>query len=150
MMARTIMADRVLGPGELAARARSRRLAWTIGICGVAGLAIGFTLARVEGKGGLFDGGTIPAWSALLFSAAMLGAMAWGTWRFHGAMDELEQRDNLMASALALNFYMGGYPIWFILWKGGLVPEPQHMILFVLTLLATALAKGWYKLRSGG
>ena len=59
----------------------------------------------------------------------------------------MERRDNLIAGTIAINFYAIFYPAWFFLWKGGLVREPDHEILFVATVIVMSAAYFWKKLR---
>lgn len=132
--------------GLAAAKARKRRLQLVIvGLIG-AGALIGFFSSMSETDGGAFMEGTSAAW-AIVASVILLGALSYGGWRYHLATDELDRRDNQWASAVALNFYVGGYAGWYFWWRGGLVPEPQHQTIFLATIAAMLLAYGYKKLR---
>jgi hypothetical protein len=37
--------------------------------------------------------------------------------------------------------------VWFVLWRGALVPEPSHQILFLVTMIAALVTYLWKKLR---
>ena len=132
--------------GLAAAKARKQRLqSIIIGLMG-AGAIVGFFSAMFEVDGGGFMEG-IPAGWAIAASVILLGALGFGGWRYYLATDELDRRDNQWASATALNLYIAGYATWYIWWRGGLVPEPQHQMIFVATMAATVLAYGYKKLR---
>lgn len=138
-------------PGDLrdglaAAKARRRRLQAIIGGLMGAGAVLGFFSARFEMGGGGFMQG-IPAGWAIVASVILLGALGFGGWRYHLATDELDRRDNQWASVAALNFYIGGYASWYLWWRGGLLPEPQHQTIFVATMAVMLLAYGYKKLR---
>lgn len=136
------------GPGELAARARTRRLIAIIGGLAGAGFVVGFVAALVERDDApLFAGGTMPPAFAIVAAVIVLIVVGWGSWRFHRDIDEYERRDNLIAGTVGINLLLGGYPIWLILWKGGVVPEPNHFILFGAVFAATLITYLWRKLR---
>jgi len=42
---------------------------------------------------------------------------------------------------------LAGYPTWFILWKGGLVSEPDALALFSTAYLVHITVYFWYKFR---
>lgn len=132
--------------GLAAAKARKRRLQLIIGGLMGAGAVLGFFSAMFEVDGGGFMEG-IPAGWAIAASVILLGALGYGGWRYHLATDELDRRDNQWASAVALNVYIGGYASWYLWWRGGLVPEPQHQTIFVATMAVMLLAYGYKKLR---
>ena len=65
----------------------------------------------------------------------------------HRSTDEVERHGQYKAVALAAAVYMRLYPSWFMLWKGGHNPEPNHAIVFVVFRLSLACATVWYRLR---
>lgn len=132
--------------GLAAAKARKLRLQLIIGGLAGAGAVLGFFTAMFERDGGGFMEG-IPAGWAIVASLILLGALGYGGWRYYLATDELDRRDNQWAGAVALNLYIAGYATWYIWWRGGLVPEPQHTTIFVGTMAAMLLAYGYKKLR---
>lgn len=136
------------GPGEAAERARRRRRLRIFGALFAAGLPVGFFAALLEQGGGKgFMQGTLPPWFAVLGSVVMLVAVGVGTWLRHRGMDELDRRDNLVAGAMGGNVVIGGYPLWFLLWKGGLVGPPDALWLFVATFLVSIATYGILKYR---
>lgn len=146
MTMRDLRADPTPGAGEAALKARRRRLYTIIGALMLSGFVIGFFSARFEREGGGFLDGIPAAW-AVTASIVFLLACTIGTWRYYKVVDELERHDNRWAMMMSLNLYLIGYPIWFLLWKGGLVPEPSHEIIFVALYVALMAAYGWKKIR---
>lgn len=132
--------------GLAAAKSRRRRLQLIIGGLMGAGAVIGFFSAKFEIDGGGFMEG-IPAGWAIAASMILFVSIGYGGWRYHLATDELDRRDNQWAGAMALNFYLGGYASWYLWWRGGLVPEPQHETIFVVTMAVMLLTYGYKKLR---
>ncbi len=141
----TIMANEVKD-GLAAARARTRRQQVILVALAAAGAVIGFFSAMFEVEGGGFLEGIPAAW-AITAAVITTTALAYGGWRYHRVTDELERRDNLWASAIALNFYLALYANWYLLWRGGLVREPAHEALAVATFAVMMLAYGYKKLR---
>ena len=129
------------GPGERAEKARKRRFSLMIAGFLIVGGIIGAVLTAV----GPYGPGAIPPAIAVA-SAALLGvAILFGNWLFYRDIDEVEMHANLWASAWAVNFYALVYSTWYILWKGGLIIEPGHEIIFVATLVVMSVAYLWKK-----
>lgn len=134
------------GSGLAAAQARRRRLWKVTGGLAAAGFVVGFLSAFFEAEGGGFLEGIPAAW-AIAASLILLMALGYGGWRYHLATDELDRRDSLWASALTLNVYIAGYPVWYLWWRGGLAPEPRHEAIFATMMGVMLLAYGYKKLR---
>lgn len=130
------------------AQQRRRRMYTIIGGLFGAGLISGLLVGYFEDeKRGLLAGNSIPPEIAI-FSAVMFAiAVTFGTWRYIRAADELERRINAASTVMAGNVLLLGFPIWFLLWKGGLVPEPDAVWLFCAGFLASLLTYGWQKFR---
>lgn len=86
---------------------------------------------------------TLAAVLAGLYLAVMVG----GGLLMQGVTDEIERQRGYKAASLAGMTLMLVYPVWFLLWKGGFVPEPIHWVLFALFWLSLALATLWYRFR---
>jgi hypothetical protein len=65
----------------------------------------------------------------------------------HTVTDELERQRGYKAASLAGLVLMLVYPTWYLLWRGGFVPEPVHWMLFLLFWLSLALASLFYRFR---
>ena len=140
MMSRTAtMGDLGNNPGERAeAQRRRRSRAMIAGSVAIAVLiVVGTAIFKRPGQQ------VAPGW-AIAFAFIYVGAMVFGGWRACRLTDEVEARNNRAALVWAGCFYGLAYPVWFFLWKGGLVLEPDHMLMFAATVfvaMATYLAR---------
>lgn len=142
------MTQNDLGPGEAADRARSRRTFITFAVLSLLGGALGFTAALFEPhEATLTTGGSLPAWFAIVAALLLVGAVTAGSIIYYRTMDELQRLDNYWAATMGANVLLMAYPVWLILWKGGLVPAPDAMTLYLAVLVSTGLAYAWRKLR---
>ena len=147
-MTGTTMKRSEIGPGEAAARARQRRLLLNFGAIAAVGFVVGLTAAFVENKDlPIWAGGTMPGWFAVLAAVLTVGAVGIGSWLYHRNMDELERLDNYWAGTLGANALLGGYPVWLILWKGGLAPQPDALTLYLAVFAVVTVAYLWRKFR---
>jgi hypothetical protein len=136
------------GLGELADRRRNRRKLLTFGAIFAAGLPIGFFSALLE-KGGEdgFMAGTLPPWFAVLAAAVFLLATVGGGLAWRTRMDELDRRDHLQTNSAAGATAVIGFPVWFLLWKGGLAAAPDAAWLFGAAMIAGAVTYLYLKLQ---
>jgi hypothetical protein len=145
-MTRSTTMPNEMKDGLAAASARTRRQRIILFTLMGAGAVVGFFSAMFEVDGGAFLEGIPAAW-AIAASLITTVAIAYGGWRYNRVTDELERRDNLWASTVALNFYLALYANWYLWWRGELVREPQHEVLTVATFAVMMLAYGYKKLR---
>ncbi|NML06819.1 hypothetical protein [Sphingomonas sp. G-3-2-10] len=137
-----------VGAGERAGKARRKRIMGVVTLLGISGGIVGFLTSKYSDNGpGGFLQGDLPAWTAILASVVIVVSLTWGSWKFFQVVDEVELRDNYLASTVGLYFYMILYAVWYLLWWGKLVPEPSHEWLFASTLAASLIAYLWKKLR---
>ena len=130
---------------RLRAGARTRRIRMIIGFLFAVGLVCGFLIGFYEDdSAGFVAGDSIPAWVAILGVVLFLAAMTLGNRRFLNAADELERRDSLLGTAATGWTILIGFPCWFLLWKGGLVPAPDALWLFAASFTACT---GYYLYR---
>ncbi|UZK70531.1 hypothetical protein OKW76_05670 [Sphingomonas sp. S1-29] len=144
------MRDGSIGTGEQAARLRQRRIRRLFAALAAAGFVTGLVMALLEddAKGPVAGVGALPP--AFAIGAVVLGIVAilWGGLRYWQSTDELDRRDNMLASMIGLNMYALTYPAWWTLWKGALVPAPNGETIFMATMIVTAISYGWLKYRN--
>ena len=135
------MGDKGIGVGERCERAlRKRRLA-VFGLTAIAGGIVGAVFAGTEKGGGTaWFLGTIPGPLALVFALIVALAGAASGILYVRSTDEVDIADNMQSAAMGALVLLAGYPVWFILWKGRLVPEPSHPILFLTVFSVTTIA----------
>ncbi len=117
--------------GERKERAARNRRWLILSLPFAAGLALGGYIGSIKFKG-LLDKSTDwpPAVSIGLAVAFVIGVLIGG--RLHRKQaDEVEIQNSYKGAAVAGTAYFTVYPVWFLLWKGGLVPEPMHFVLFL-------------------
>jgi predicted membrane protein len=113
----------------------------------VLGLAMSFAVLTLGGTNSLLTNDPLPAWLAAgligtfcLFVPAL--SFAWKR-----TVDEQEKDAYKTGALQALNVYGVGVPIWWIGWRGGFLPEPNGIIIYLVTLFVFCLVWGWKKYR---
>ncbi|MDM7967706.1 hypothetical protein [Blastomonas fulva] len=130
------------------ARERKRRVNLVVGTLFCIGLLSGFLVGFFEDeKADLLSANSIPPWLAVASAILFVVATTIGSWKLMQVSDELERTIHIKTTVVAGNVMLIGYPTWFILWKGGIVPEPDALWLFLAGFAASAIAYAWYKLR---
>jgi len=119
-------------------------LAGLVSILAVVALAIG-----VRGA----DGN--PVWSnnqnvsigfAIVAIAVWLVAMALSWWWYFSA-DEHERRANDVGFLVGGGVSIAVTPVWWILWRAGVLPAPDAMVIWYLTMIGVGIGWAWYRNR---
>ena len=63
-------------------------------------------------------------------AAALLLLAVVGNWVYFRSIDELEVASNLIGGFWGFYAFVVGWPLWHILWRGGLVPKPEMLPLY--------------------
>jgi hypothetical protein len=145
---RAMRSEAPLGEGERRDAARRRKrwliLAAIAVLGGVPAYYVGYQDGRALAQSRpLIWSPTLAAALAGLYLVVMIG----GSLLLHTVTDELDRQRGYKAASLAGLTLMLVYPIWFLLWRGGFVPEPVHWMLFALFWLSLALATLYYRFR---
>ena len=138
------------GEGERRDSARRRKKWLLLGVLAVAGAVPGYYIGFQEGAAAAESRPFV--WSptfALAFAGLYLVSVIGGGLLLGRYIDEVERQRSYQAVSTAGLTLMVVYPTWFLLWKGGFVPEPIHWVLFVLFWLSLVLASVYYRLRQG-
>ncbi|HYJ81925.1 MAG TPA: hypothetical protein VEW26_03655 [Allosphingosinicella sp.] len=136
------------GEGERRDSAR-RRARWLIvGGLALVGMAPGFYIGFQHGAAAAQSRAFIwsPALSMAMAALYLVAVIGGGT-LLNRVTDELEKAQGYKAASFAGLALMIVYPTWFLLWKGGFVPEPVHWMLFILFWASLALATLFYRFR---
>jgi fucose permease len=141
------MAELPHGEGERIESASRRKRILVLGILFCVGLATGFYAGFRDAVAVFERGGSWPPAMALALLALFVVAMVAGTWVMSQVMDELDRQRSYKAASFGAVVLLTGYPAWFLLWKGGFVAEPSHWLIYLVFLVAMALASLWYRLR---
>lgn len=133
--------------GEVLERTRRRRRFWLIAalfaVGFVGGVTAGFTQADQ-----LYD--SAHKWPPALgigLAAAYLVAGIWGGILYSRQLDEFERTAKYKTVSAAATAYVLVYPVWLLLWKSGLAPEPMHFPIFLLFMAVMLVASFFYRVR---
>lgn len=130
------------------AQLRKKRINTVVGGLFCAGAIAGFLIGFFEDESaGLVAANSIPPWLAVVSAIVFVVAVTFGSWKLMQVSDELERVIHTKTTVVAGNVMLIGYPTWFILWKGGIVREPDALWLFAAGIFSSALAYAWYKYR---
>lgn len=122
---------------------RQQRRFWTLMLGGAAmAVVIGLTGRRL-----MEPSGTFTPVAAILLAAALTLLMVVITWMYFRTADELEWANNLNAYFWGFNAFLLGWPVWLILWKGGIVPEPDMPAIYLGSAGIALVAYLWNKFR---
>ena len=147
MMARA-MTDGANGSGAAAeARRRRRRILLVLGFA-VAGGVAGGLMGGALGDTGSLARGTVPAWVAITSAAMFVVLLAVGALVVGREFDEVEVHHRRAAAKTALYGYVLVYIPWYLLWRGALLPEPSHEMLFGLLYVLMLGGYFWNKFRA--
>jgi hypothetical protein len=121
--------------------------------CGLLGAVIGATLVATDGSVPS-DPKTMFSDSPLPLALAVLLTVFWGVimpvvaWFWHTrAIDEQEANAYRDGGYYAAYAYMIGAPTWWLLWRGGLLPEPNGTLIFCLFAIIWTAVWFWKKYR---
>lgn len=127
----------------VAAERQRRRRYWTL-------MALALAASVVIGLAGRVLGtpyGPIAPAAAIGLAAALLLLAIVGNWVYFRSIDELEVASNLVGGYWGFYVFMVGWPLWHILWRGGLAPKPEMLPLYVTAGLIAVAGFLWKRLR---
>jgi hypothetical protein len=139
-------------PGEDLTR-RERLNRYILSGCIFLGGIMGLGMAMVEGDGGaegitIFSNSPLPTSFALAFAFVLLVIVPAITWYWHRyAVDEMEESAYREGTYYAFYAYAIGAPLWWVLWRGGLVPAPDGIVIYYVTIMVCAVVWTWKKYR---
>lgn len=133
--------------GEQLEKARRSRKIWIIFLVVLFGLGVGFMVGFSQGENLFAGGGSWPPAMAAGLACAYVAAVIGGSIAMSRNTDEFERLRSYQAVSVGAFFYILLYPVWFLLWMGGLVPEPSHELLFIGFYLASFSGFLFYRFR---
>ncbi|PNU06138.1 hypothetical protein [Novosphingobium guangzhouense] len=66
---------------------------------------------------------------------------------WHMTLDEIERAEYEFGAVLALYGYITITPVWWVAWRGGILPEPNQAIVFVAVCIIWCIGWGWRRWR---
>ena len=131
------------------ATARERRNRTVLIVCGAIGGLMGAMLTLMgPSPFSAFTGEPLPAWLAIGFAAivALLIPPISIYWHRH-VVDEQEAAAYSKGALFGLYVFWIGAPTWWFLWRGGLVPAPDGVIIYFATIIVAGAVWMWAKYR---
>jgi hypothetical protein len=136
------------GEGERQEAARRRKRWLIFGALFAAGIVPGYYLGHEGGVDLIVNREAVwpPALVATFLGLYLVGVVGGGILLARLA-DDFDRQRAYKAVSLAGTVLMIAYPVWYVLWRGGFVPEPIHWALFLLFWLSLVLAGLFYRFR---
>lgn len=120
--------------------------------CGLLGGVIGLALAVTDNLGAdeasLFASGPISPILAIILSVA-IGVISPAItiyWHKH-VVDEQEEAAYRTGALIAMYAFWFIAPVWWLLWRGGMLPEPNGVALYLMTTFVALIVWFWKKYR---
>ena len=120
--------------------------------CGLLGGAIGLTLAVTDNFGAeeasLFANSPMSPFLAIILSIAIGIILPAITiyWHKH-VVDEQEEAAYRSGALFAIYAFWFIAPVWWLLWRGGMLPEPNGVALYLMTTFVVLIVWSWKKYR---
>lgn len=127
-------------------RARSM-FSTSLVIGGGLGLLLAAGSIQIDDPLYLYSDKPIPAAIAALALAVWLVLVPLVSWRWWRNIDEHEVRAYSFGGMTALYAYFFITPAWWVAFRGGFVPEPQHMAIFLAVSVLWSIAWMWRRHR---
>jgi hypothetical protein len=130
------------GPVSPATR-RTGKLYWAKELLGlVAILALVFGAFHVDQPFAAFSNSALPVWIALVVIPCWLAArLIREGWR--NSADEHERHASDFGRNAATGAFLAVTPAWWIAARAGLAPQPDAMVLWILTMLVSSIGWVW-------
>ncbi|RHW17330.1 hypothetical protein D1610_10140 [Sphingomonas gilva] len=127
---------------------RDRRNVVTLAVAGALGGVIAIVMLMAGTSPSIFNDDPIPAGYAIAL-ALLIGVPAPLIsiyWHLRVA-DEQEAAAYNKGALLAIYAYWIGAPVWWLLWRGGLLPAPDGIAIYFCTIVAAGVVWLWLKYR---
>lgn len=120
--------------------------------CGMLGGFIGLTLAFADmtgdNDGNIFGGGPLSPFIAILLSVAVGVVLPAITFYWHkNVIDEQEEAAYRAGALIAIYAFWFVAPVWWLLWRGGMLPAPDGVALYLMTTFVALVVWFWKKYR---
>ena len=113
---------------------------------GVIGAALSIATISMDNPYALFSDAPMSRWAVIPALAVWLLVVPVISWQWHRSIDEHEAEAYKFGGIAALYLYAFLAPAWWFAWRGGLVPAPQTMVIYMLVISVFGI--GWFWRRS--
>ncbi|MEM1195549.1 MAG: hypothetical protein AAGH57_05550 [Pseudomonadota bacterium] len=126
---------------------RGKRVRWILIGCGVLGGLSSVPLIDLD-QGGtlLFGNGPVPPLSALITGAMWTLIMPVFMIGYRLNSDEVTREANNFGFSVGFQAFAYIAPLWWLGWRGGFLPQPDVMVLFLGGLVVATIAHLWKRL----
>lgn len=127
---------------------RERRNRTVLTACVAFGGAIGLTLTIAEPSLEIFSGAPLPASVALALAFAIGVPLPILSWYWHNRVADEQETDAYRKGALlGMYAFWIGAPVWWLLWRGGMAPAPDGVLIYFVTIAVAGIVWFWAKYR---
>jgi hypothetical protein len=105
--------------------------------------AIAGLLLVAADRAGVGRAGSIEPGLAIALAVLFVVAMAAANWLYLKDADELVWAHHYSSSFWALCFLVVSYPVWLLLWFGGIAPKPDAELIWGATLSCAVVVYLW-------
>lgn len=135
MMATAAMNEGSPRSGERIERETRRRRWLALGLLALLGMAVGMVAGKLD-KATVSGMTEWPQAAAIGLAVVYLVLMGGAQWLGDRTADELERHRTARSMVIGGYGYLSAYPVWYALWRGGFLPEPDHQILFLIFVVS--------------
>jgi hypothetical protein len=126
---------------------RTNKLYWLTELLAALGLlALLYGTNGMDNPFGLFSNSPVSPGIAIFAITSWVLAMAIGLRRYLSA-DEYERKANDFGKLVAFRLFYTVTPAWWVAGRAGLLPQPDAMVLWVVTMGVNAIGSGWRRNR---
>lgn len=101
-----------------------------------------------DGQPDILAGGPIQPWVAIVLAAVSgIGMPILSIYWHNRVIDEQEADAYRTGALIAIYVYWMGAPVWWLLWRGGLVPAPDGVAIYLITTFTALIVWFWKKYR---
>ena len=128
---------------------RERRNRNVLVVCGALGAVMGAMLSLIGPTPfSAFTSDPLPAWLALALAAVVALLIPALSYYWHSrVVDEQEAAAYSKGALLGLYVFWIGAPTWWLLWRGGLLPAPNGVVIYFATVIVAGAIWMWAKYR---
>jgi hypothetical protein len=129
-------------------RMNQRTMVFSTLLGGLIALVLLVSSDVTTGDPSIFADAPIAPWVAVLLALVTGVGIPLLSWHWHNRVIDEQEADAYRSGALiAVYVYWIGAPSWWLLWRGGLVPAPDGIVIYLITIFTASIIWFWKKYR---